>query len=339
MTTIVLLKDENISNEIIDNCSSILPIKKKSKFNNNKENSPSKNKVITNKIDIIYQMQLKESIKASDRKPITSKSNIITNKRIEIKNNFHLYFLSSNFESYLMNKKITDKVNSKEIIIKTIHKWDALTDKDDSQVLDNIKDIDEDKHIILKNKIIKSNMTFDIKNICIKTTIQISMTGESSLWLFSRTKNEMFNYELDNCAIRITKDLESNRKFIEFGILYKRYKESESNNNLMLKILKKQEIPVHEGYDKKLDISKFSISLVDEGGSSIYVELFVNSFRIKFEANFYVPCDQENTNILIGANGDVICISEVTFNEYMKRSSSFNEPYADKQNCSCCSIY
>ncbi len=63
------------------------------------------------------------------------------------------------------------------------------------------------------------------------------MAGESNFFIFSRGKSE-FSSDLALCFIN--KELDSNRKFINFAILENN---AISSNSFSLKILKKQEIP------------------------------------------------------------------------------------------------
>ncbi len=63
------------------------------------------------------------------------------------------------------------------------------------------------------------------------------MAGESNFFIFSRSKNE-FSSEQALCFIN--KELDSNRKFINFAILENC---TNSPSSFSLKILKKQEIP------------------------------------------------------------------------------------------------
>ncbi len=63
------------------------------------------------------------------------------------------------------------------------------------------------------------------------------MGGESCLWIFSRSLDK---FTSDNVICYINKELESVRKFINFGIF-----EEIENNQFSLKTLKKQEIPKH----------------------------------------------------------------------------------------------
>jgi len=67
------------------------------------------------------------------------------------------------------------------------------------------------------------------------------MSGESSLMIFSRTTDKL-NTESTVC--QITKEMDSSRKFLNFGVLIKK----KENDNLTLRNIRKQEIPKHGIY-------------------------------------------------------------------------------------------
>jgi hypothetical protein len=93
-------------------------------------------------------------------------------------------------------------------------------------------------NIILKNKIIKlSESFFNLRSLSVEAELNFLMAGESCFYIFSRGQNE-FCKEMSVCYIN--KELDSNRKFINFAIL----QETEDDQSYFsMKTLKKQEIP------------------------------------------------------------------------------------------------
>jgi hypothetical protein len=96
----------------------------------------------------------------------------------------------------------------------------------------------------LKNKIIKFDTPIlNLRSLGIEVELTILMSGESTFYLMSRGIDS-FSNEMAICYIN--KDFESSRKFISFAIL----ENSEFDKNLVMKALKKQEIPKQGIYVK-----------------------------------------------------------------------------------------
>jgi hypothetical protein len=76
-----------------------------------------------------------------------------------------------------------------------------------------------------------------LRSLGLEADIDILMAGESNFFIFSRGKSE---FSSDQALCFINKELDSNRKFINFAILENN---TISSNSFSLKILKKQEIP------------------------------------------------------------------------------------------------
>jgi hypothetical protein len=68
----------------------------------------------------------------------------------------------------------------------------------------------------------------------ISVKFDIIMSGESTFYIFTRLISE---YSNDTILCYINKDLDTQRKFLNFGLLDK------NNNNFFIKTLRKQEIP------------------------------------------------------------------------------------------------
>ncbi len=333
MTTILLLNKED--KEEIGDDESFIPIKKKLKNKPLSVNiSPNKGKIINNKIDLIYQTQLAESVKISERS-LENKQTIKSGIKIKVNQDYHLFFHSCNFLTRLSNKQTSEKIISQETSIMNKFSWVQL----EEEVKENaFNTFNKEHYIMIKNKLIKldDSKQLNFKTHSLKVSIRITMTGESSFWIFSRTNPLSLNSESDNLLIRIHKELESNRKFIEFGILYKEANREETSDYIV-KILKKQEIPKHLDYNAQLDSSDFTLNIVDDGKTYCSLEFISGSFKQKYDANFFVPSNKTDSNIFLGGIGDVICISSISFYQY--QSDSMNEQYVDNHNCSCCLIY
>ena len=94
-------------------------------------------------------------------------------------------------------------------------------------------------NIILKNKIIKlDNNYFNLSSLGLNVDFEIIMSGESSLFMFSRLEN---NFSPETVVCYINKDMDSPRKFLNYGLLMK----NKDSSNYTLKTIRKQEIPKH----------------------------------------------------------------------------------------------
>lgn len=239
-------------------------------------------------------------------------------KDIKINSEFYKYFLTSDFKAR--------GDCGRTLYIQQTNEWNKL-------VIERSNESGIEEAILLKNKILKLNSDLNLKTLGYKSTMKFSMTGESSLWLFSRVKESKLD-EL-TAIIFITKEMESNRKYIHFGIATI---SNEFQDEFALKSLKRQEIPKHSQYNNQLDTSTFTLIFIDEGESSTSIDFIADSYRYRFEANFYIP-RIETCDFLIGSYGGLVTLYSLQFNQIKRKSSAENEYFADKQNCSCCKIY
>lgn len=100
----------------------------------------------------------------------------------------------------------------------------------------------QESSLILKNKILKLEKNYiNLKNLAVSVNLEIIMSGESSLFIFSRV-NDYLNTESTVC--QISKEMDSARKFLNFGVLMKR----KENDNFCLRNIRKQEIPKHGNF-------------------------------------------------------------------------------------------
>lgn len=259
---------------------------------------------------------------------------------------------SVNNSQYFFVKKNDNNRNSKNI------------NKNNNNSIDHL-DSFINKSIIIKNKVIRFNdlINFNLKTLSVKLEIKFSMTGESSIWFFSRIKhnieiqnkskresnmnlNNSINNNINNdsdsennlfssstTVCYINKELDSCRKFISFSILTP----NTNNKEFFVKTLKKQEIPKHETHDFSHDVSDLTMVFIDQGDRICYVELIFPDRKYKFEAGFYIPIE-DFSNIFIGASGDMVCIKSVIVS-HMKKRTIDADVFGDKQYCSCCSIF
>ena len=111
------------------------------------------------------------------------------------------------------------------------------------------------QNIILKNKIIKlKEDSIHLRSLSVDCEVNLLMSGESIFYIFSRY-NENLSENTAVCCI--SKELESARKFISFGIVEKNDKEKYCFKNM-----KKQEIPKQNNHIKSLDISEIKFILL-----------------------------------------------------------------------------
>ena len=161
------------------------------------------------------------------------------------------------------------------------------------------------------------------------------MSGESTFYIFSRC-NEKLSENTTICCI--SKELESARKFISFGVL-----EKNDNKIYCFKNLKKQEIPRQDNHIKSLDISEIKFNFIDNGDNRCFV--FLNGQEL-FNSNlilvgdFFIPIDTKS-NLMFGVSGDLVSIKNLSIkhsyrNSYINcRNNNTNDSV---QSCSCCII-
>jgi hypothetical protein len=152
-------------------------------------------------------------------------------------------FVGADFEiSETNNEKI---IKQGKYYLNIVSEWVEIKSKHMNQENDNNTELNDQKesqlfnnNIILKNKIIKlKESLLNLRSLGIEVELNFLMAGESSFYIFTRGKNE-FDKEMTICYIN--KELDSNRKFINFAILEESHFEE---SYLILKNLKKQEIP------------------------------------------------------------------------------------------------
>ncbi len=152
-------------------------------------------------------------------------------------------------------------------------------------------------NIILKNKIIKlSESSFNLRSLSVEAELNFLMAGESYFYIFSRGREE-FSTDMSVCYIN--KELDSNRKFINFAILQL---SEDDGVSYIIKTLKKQEIPKQENYINNLDICEVRLSFIDNGDNKCYVLIENDSKKqLVFMADFYLPTS-ECSNLMFGGN-------------------------------------
>ena len=192
------------------------------------------------------------------------------------------------------------------------------------------------QNILLKNKIIRlKEECIYLRSLSVECEINLLISGESCFYIFSRCCDK-FSDSTTVCCI--SKELESARKFISFGVL-----EKKQENIFYFKNLKKQEIPHQDNYLKSLDISEIKFIFIDNGDDRCFVFLtgqeLLNS-NLFLVGDFYVPIDYKS-NLMFAASGDLISIKRLIIkqsyrNSYKNyRNSNTNDSI---QSCSCCTI-
>ena len=280
---------------------------------------------ITNSISIIdnldkfissdFKLQEKEGIKTITNdfywKNIINKSNNNENKIIKINNNDTSNSNTNNKEENKIYKKINNNI---------------IDDKYSSN-----------KNIILKNKIIrlKENLIF-LRSLSVEIEINLLMSGESYFYIFSRC-NDVLTDTTTVCCI--SKEFESARKYISFGVL-----EKKDENTFFVKDLKKQEIPHQENHIKSLDISEINFIFIDNGDNRCFVFLagqeFLNS-NLYLIGDFYVPIETKS-NLMFGISGDLISVKRIVIKQTYRDSYlnyRCNNTNNIVQSCSCCNIF
>lgn len=192
------------------------------------------------------------------------------------------------------------------------------------------------QNIILKNKVIrlKENSIF-LRSLSVEVEIDLLMSGESSFYIFSRCIGE-FTETTSVCCV--SKELESARKFISFGVL-----EKKEEGKFYVKGLKKQEIPHQDNHIKSLDISEIKFIFIDNGDNRCFVFLtgqeLLNS-NLYLVGDFYVPIEIKS-NLMFAVCGDLVSIKRIVIkqtyrNSYINyKNSNTNDSI---QSCSCCKI-
>ena len=114
----------------------------------------------------------------------------------------------------------------------------------------------------------------------------------------------------------LSKELESARKFISFGVFEKR------NEDYYFKNLKKQEIPHQDNHIKTLDISEIKFIFIDNGDNRCFVFLtgqeMLNS-NLYLVGDFYVPIDYKS-NLMFAVSGDLISIQKLIIKQSYRNS-------------------
>lgn len=192
------------------------------------------------------------------------------------------------------------------------------------------------QNIILKNKIIKlKEDSIYLRSLSVEVEINILMSGESSFYIFSRCIDE---FTENTVVCSVSKELESARKFVSFGVL-----EKKEENKFYIKYLKKQEIPRQDNHIKSLDISEIKFIFIDNGDNRCFVFLtgqeFLNS-NLYLVGDFYVPIETKS-NLMFAVSGDLVSIKRIVIKQtnrnsyYNYRNSNTNDSV---HSCSCCNI-
>ena len=284
-------------------------------FNEDKKHL-SKNISLIENLDEFYAADFN----LQEKEGIITISNDFDWKEIINKKNEKIY----KKDNYSISNSINNKEESKES-----KKYNKRTINDKSQLNQNI---------ILKNKIIglREDSIF-LRSLSVECEINLLMSGESYFYIFSRC-SEQFSENTTVCCI--SKELESARKFISFGVLEKK---DEDKNIYYIQNLKKQEIPHQDNHIKTLDISEIKFIFIDNGDNRCFIFLIeqeILNSNLFLVGDFFIPIDTKS-NLLFAVNGDLVSIKKLIIkqsyrNSYMNYRN--NNTSDSVQSCSCCNI-
>jgi hypothetical protein len=206
----------------------------------------------------------------------------------------------------------------------------------------NISNINNDEksendfnhNIILKNKIISLNDDYiTLRSLGLEVKISLLMSGESSLYIFTRCKQSEFSEATAICCI--SKELESARKFISFSILVKK----DNDDGFSIRNLKKQEIPHQDNYIKTLDLSEIEFVFIDNGDNRCFVFLTKQdqNSNLLMLGDFYEPF-LHKSNVMLGGSGDLISIKKMEIKQ-TNRDFFVNYRNMNNENIQCCNIF
>ena len=191
---------------------------------------------------------------------------------------------------------------------------------------------ENDSNIIIKNKMLKLKENYiNLRSFSVECSITILMSGESQFFIFSRCSGEQYSDE--NLVCFINKEAESPRKYINFAII------SKEDNQNVIKILKKQEIP-YQKKSKYLDISEISFTFIDNGDNICYVsfpEIEQNSKQI-FIGDFYLP-KFEKSNLMFAGTGNLISIKKLEIKQKERDSYLLDKDGSGVHKSHCCFIF
>ena len=206
----------------------------------------------------------------------------------------------------------------------------------------NISNINNDEksendfnhNIILKNKIISLNDDYiTLRSLGLEVKISLLMSGESSLYIFTRCKQSEFSEATAICSI--SKELESARKFISFSVLEKK----DNDDGFSIRNLKKQEIPHQDNYIKTLDLSEIEFVFIDNGDNRCFVFLTRQdqNSNLLMLGDFYEPF-LDKSNVMLGGSGDLISIKKMEIKQ-TNRDFFVNYRNMNNENIQCCNIF
>lgn len=163
--------------------------------------------------------------------------------------------------------------------------WTSLNNKDNNQDTNSIE---------LRNTIIKSCKRFNFQSSGLELNANVTMKGESSIWIFSRApeqsvKNKSNVFNKNTSVIKISKEDKCQRCFISFGIFVdhvedNNIKENGSENghsrNFQFKTFSKRQL-VNFSIDKNKnryyyenDICDLKVLLIDSADEKITVKVY-----------------------------------------------------------------
>jgi len=238
-------------------------------------------------------------------------------------------FLSGDFE---INE------NDNQLCINQIKEWSEIKVNNNNENNNNNKKDNSSQNIILKNKIFRlKNNYINLRSLSVFCEVSLLMSGESNFYIFSRC-TEKFNSQ--TLCVCISKELESARKFISFAII-----EEKDEDNIIIKNLKKQEIPRQENYIKTLDITEIKFIFVDNGDNKCFVfldEQENQNSNLNLYGDFFEPITF-NSNLMFAVSGDLISLKKLSIKQTLRNSyvslRQINRNNNSVQSCNCCNIF
>ena len=220
------------------------------------------------------------------------------------------------------------------------------------------------------NKIaLRSLKEIDYSLMGLELKIKFNLHGESELWIFTRTSvdkniNKSFYSDVNNekqdenenfnkysSVIKIVKERNSNKCFVDFGTFYQ---EINDNNKLYYKsFLKRQLIDnseIERDYDyyylNENDKCEFEIFVTDYGEERINTKIYLNNDKKFNDINgrFFLPINIKGKFLVCGIGRSVQIkelVAKIQDKEKLKMKSiiQFEADNEIPKNCECCNIF
>ena len=212
----------------------------------------------------------------------------------------------------------------------------------------------------MRNVALRTVNEIDYSNKGLDITLQVTLQGESRLWIFTRcfvnkdvNESEVFDniseynnhediFNKYSSFIILSKEKQNSKAFLEFGSFHEKNSKIENKGILRNSFLKRQLLSDQDTQLNVIetDTCQFQLRILDVGLETIKVQVALNQSNKLNEAksDIYIPLNKRS-KIMFAGYGESVKVYRLNLNVFKKENMKEFEFSNTKEACSCCNMF